>query len=164
MGNEGDPADGEIAVVHFTGRVAEGDGAGEVFDTTDVDVALETGIYHDHRDYKPLEFRVGEGNVVEGLDEAVREMEVGEEQTVRVEPERAFGEYDESRVVEFDRQAVEERSDATAEPGELVRAENGETGWISEVDDERVTVDFNHELAGTPVEFEVTLLDAYDDR
>jgi FKBP-type peptidyl-prolyl cis-trans isomerase 2 len=163
MSSEGEPADGEIAVVHFTGRVAEGGDEGEVFDTTDVDVALEEGLYHDHRDYKPLEFRVGEDKVIEGLDEAVREMGVGEERTVRVEPKRAFGERDESRVVEFDRQELEARSDATAEPGELVRAENGETGWIDEVDDDTVTVDFNHELAGTAVEFEVKLLDAYDD-
>ena len=163
MSSEGETCDGEIAVVHFTGRVAEGDDAGEVFDTTDVDVALEEGIYHDHRDYKPLEFRVGEGKVVDGLEEAVRGMDVGETRTVRVEPERAFGEFDEDRVVEFDREELEARSDATAEPGELVRAENGETGWIDEVDDESVTVDFNHELAGAPVEFEVKLLDAYDD-
>lgn len=155
--------EGEIAVVHFTGRVAEGEDAGEVFDTTDVDVALEEGVYHDHRDYKPLEFRVGEGHVVDGLEDAVVEMAVGEERTVRVDPERAFGEYDESAVVEFPRREIESRSDATAEAGELVRAENGETGWITDVDDETVTVDFNHELAGVPVEFDVKLLDAYED-
>jgi FKBP-type peptidyl-prolyl cis-trans isomerase 2 len=154
---------GEIAVVHFTGRVAAGEDEGEVFDTTDVDVALEEGVYHDHRDYKPLEFRVGDGKVVDGLDEAVREMEVGEERTVRVDPDRAFGEYDESQVVEFPRRDLEARSDVTAEAGELVRAEDGETGWITDVDGETVTVDFNHELAGLPVEFDVKLLDAYED-
>lgn len=155
--------EGEIAVVHYTGRVAEGDDEGKVFDTTDVDVALEEGIYHDHRDYKPLEFRVGEGKVVAGLDEAIQEMDVGEERTVRVEPDRAFGEYDEERVVEIPRAELEERSGVTAEPGELLRDENGETGWITAVDDGTVTVDFNHELAGLAVDFEVKLLDAYDD-
>lgn len=155
--------EGEIAVVHFTGRIAEGEDAGAVFDTTDVDVALEEDVYHDHRDYKPLEFRIGEEKVVAGLDEAVQEMSVGEERTVRVEPERAFGEYDESKVVDVSRQELESRSDVSAEPGELVRDENGETGWITEVDDDTVTVDFNHEFAGVPVEFEVKLLDAYED-
>lgn len=150
------------AVVHFTGRIAEGADEGEVFDTTDVDVALEEGIYHDHRDYKPLEFPVGAGDVVPALDDAVREMDVGDERTVRVEPARAFGEYDEERVVEVPRGALEDRSDVTAEPGELVRAENGETGWIIAVGDEEVTVDFNHELAGLAVEFEVRLLDVYE--
>ena len=156
-------SEGEIAVVHFTGRIAEGEDAGEVFDTTDVDVALEEGVYHDHRDYKPLEFRVGDGTVVSGLDEAVREMAVGEERTVRVEPTEAFGEYEDDRVVERPRDPIEARSDAPAEVGELVRAETGETGWITGIEDDTVTVDFNHELADVPVEFEVKLLDAYED-
>lgn len=155
--------EGEIAVVHFTGRIADGEEAGKAFDTTNVDVALDEGIYHDHRDYKPLEFRVGERKVVEGLEEAVSEMKVGEERTVEVEPERAFGEYDDAAVAEFSRRDIEARSDVAAEPGELVRADDGETGWITEVDDDTVTVDFNHELAGVPVEFEVKLLDAYED-
>lgn len=154
---------GAIAVVHFTGRVAEGDDAGRVFDTTDADVALEEGIYHDHRDYKPLEFRVGEGKVVQALEDVVREMEVGEKRTIQVEPERAFGEFDDEKVKEFSRRDFEARSDVTAEPGELVRDESGETGWITDVDDERVTIDFNHELAGLAVEFDVKLLDAYED-
>jgi FKBP-type peptidyl-prolyl cis-trans isomerase 2 len=155
--------EGEIAVVHFTGRIAEGEDAGEVFDTTDPDVALESSVYHGHRDYKPLEFRVGERKVVAGLDDAVKKMDVGEEQTVTVEPERAFGEYDDEKVVELPRADLEADSDATAEPGELVRSESGDTGWITDVDDETVTIDFNHELAGLAVEFEVKLLDSYDD-
>jgi len=156
-------SEGEIAVVHFTGRIADGDDEGKIFDTTDVDVALDEGIYHDNRDYKPLEFRVGEDTVVPGLDRSVREMDVGEERTVEVEPEGAFGDCDETKVVEIPRADLEARSGVTAEPGELVRSEDGETGWITDVDDDTVTVDFNHELAGLPVEFDVKLLDVYDD-
>ncbi|WP_132058455.1 FKBP-type peptidyl-prolyl cis-trans isomerase [Halorussus amylolyticus] len=156
-------SEGEIAVVHFTGRIAEGEDAGEVFDTTDVDVALEEGIYHDHRDYKPLKFRVGDGNVLSGLEDAVREMTVGEERTVRLDPVDAFGEYDDDRIVERPREPLEERSDSAAEVGELVRAETGETGWVTQTGDETVTIDFNHELAGVPVELTVKLLDSFDD-
>ncbi|USZ67938.1 FKBP-type peptidyl-prolyl cis-trans isomerase [Halorussus salilacus] len=156
-------SEGEIAVVHFTGRIAEGEDAGEPFDTSDVDVALDEGIYHDNRDYRPLEFRVGGGEVVDGLDEAVRGMTVGEERTVRVDPDAAFGEHDDGKVVEISRDELEERSDVTAEQGELVGSETGETGWITEVGDDTVTVDFNHELAGVSVEFDVKLLDAYED-
>ncbi|WP_158056700.1 FKBP-type peptidyl-prolyl cis-trans isomerase [Halorussus halophilus] len=156
-------SEGEIAVVHLTGRIAAGEDVGEVFETTDVDVALDEGVYHDHRDYKPLEFRVGEGKVVPGLDEAVETMRVGEERTVRVGPEKAFGERNDEKVVEVSREELEARSDVTAEPGELVRSEAGDTGWITDVGEEMVTVDFNHELAGVPVEFELKLLDAYQD-
>ncbi|MFC7046532.1 hypothetical protein ACFQH6_14980 [Halobacteriaceae archaeon GCM10025711] len=47
------PDPGEIAIVHLTGRLVDGPDAGEVFETTDVDVALDEGVYHDHRDFKP---------------------------------------------------------------------------------------------------------------
>ncbi|MFW5929548.1 MAG: FKBP-type peptidyl-prolyl cis-trans isomerase [Halobacteriota archaeon] len=135
--------------------MAEGPEEGEVVNTTDVDVALEEGIYHDHRDYMPLEFRVGEGNVLKGLDEAVVGMHRGEEKTVVVPPEEAYGERDESRVVEFPR----EMFDGDVEVDSLAATEDGRTGWVVEVDDDSVTVDFNHELAGLPIEFEIKLLD-----
>ncbi|MFP4189183.1 MAG: peptidylprolyl isomerase [Halobacteriales archaeon] len=149
--------EGQVAIIHYVGRIAEGPEEGEVFDTTDVDVALEEGIYHDHRDYKPMEFRVGEGKVIEGLDDAVVGMEKGEEKTVVVEPERAFGERDPEDVVEFPREMFEE-ADAEVEEGELAKTQDGRSGWVTEIDDETVTVDFNHELAGKRVEFEIRLL------
>jgi FKBP-type peptidyl-prolyl cis-trans isomerase 2 len=148
--------EGQVAIVHYVGRIAEGDEEGEVFDTTNVDVALEEGIYHDHRDYKPLELRLGDGNVVEGLEEAVVGMERGEEKTVVVEPERAFGERNADDVVEFPREMFDD-----VQVDSLATTEDGRTGWVVEADDETVTVDFNHELAGTRVEFEVKLLDVH---
>lgn len=153
---------GHVAVIHFTGRTVDGGTEGEVFDTTDVDVALETGVYHDNRDYKPLEFRVGEGNVIPGIEDAVREMDVGEERTVQVSPEEAFGERAESKVVEVPREDLEARSDTDAAEGELVTSEAGQTGWITDVDERTVTVDFNHELAGETLAFEIRVLDAYE--
>jgi len=150
--------EGQVAAIHYVGRIAEGPGEGEVFDTTNVDVALEAGIYHDHRDYKPLEFRLGEDKVIEGLDEAVVGMERGEKKTVVVEPERAFGERDPDDVVEFPRETFDEKE---IEVGTLAATEDGKSGWVTEVDDETVTIDFNHELAGTPVEFEIKLLEVH---
>lgn len=156
-------AEGQIAVIHYTGRIATGEDAGAVFDTTDVDVALEEEIYHGSRDYKPLTFRLGDGSVIDGIDNTVQTMEAGETRTVRVEPENAYGIRTEERVIEASRAELEERSDIAAAEGELVKSENGETGWITDVADETVEIDFNHELAGESVEFEIELLDVRDD-
>lgn len=152
---------GEIAILHLTGRLVDGPEAGDVFETTDVDVALEAGIYHDQRDFKPLEFRVGEGHVIPGLDEAVQGMTECEERTVVLDPEEAYGTVDESAVVTVPREEIEARSDTSAEVGELVESATGEYGWITRVDDDSVTVDFNHELAGERVEFEIRLLETH---
>ena len=154
---------GDVAVIHFTGRIADGEDEGAVFDTTDVDVALDEGIYHDHRDYKPLEFHLGDGTVLAGIDEAVQDMTVGEERVITLDPEGAFGTVEDDRIVEIPRDELEARSETTAEAGELVRADDGPTGWITSVGEETVTVDFNHELAGETVEFELKLLDRYED-
>jgi FKBP-type peptidyl-prolyl cis-trans isomerase SlyD len=152
---------GEVAIVHLTGRLADGPGAGKVFETTDVDVALNEGIYHDSRDFKPLEFRVGEGHVLPGIDEAVRDMSVGDTQTVILDPEDAYGPVDENAIVTIAREELEQRSDTTAEVDELVESESGDVGWIVDVDEETATIDFNHELAGERVEFEIRLLESH---
>ena len=152
---------GHIAIVHLTGRLVDGPAAGEVFETTDVDVALEEGIYHDTRDFKPLEFRVGEGHVLSGLDEAVLGMADGETKTVVLEPESAYGTVDENAIVTIPREELEARSETTAEVGELVESETGEMGWIVDVSDETVTIDFNHELAGERVAFEIKILETH---
>lgn len=152
---------GAIAIVHITGRLADGPEAGEVFETTDVDVALDEGIYHDNRDFKPLEFRVGEGHVLPGIGEAVQEMSVGDTKTVVLDPEDAYGTIDENAIVTVPREELEQRSDTTAEVDELVESESGDVGWIIDVDDETATIDFNHELAGKRVEFEIRLLESH---
>lgn len=159
-------APGQIAIIHYTSQLVDGPDAGEVVDTTDVDVALEKGIYHEYRDYRPLEFRVGEGKLLEGLDEAVQEMDQGEKRTVTVPPEDAYGECSIGRIVTVSRADLEERSsgDVTVAEDELVRSTNGAVGWIVNVDGEDVTVDFNHELAGRTIEFGVKILEVHGGR
>jgi len=152
---------GQIAIVHLTGRLVDGPEAGETFETTDVDVALDEGIYHDNRDFKPLEFRVGEGHVLPGIDEAVQEMSVGETRTVVLDPEDAYGRADTDSIVTVSRTELERRSETTAEVDKLVESESGEIGWIVDLDEETATVDFNHELAGERVEFDIKLLETH---
>ncbi|MFP8952844.1 FKBP-type peptidyl-prolyl cis-trans isomerase [Natrialbaceae archaeon A-arb3/5] len=153
---------GHVAVIHFTGRIAEGDAAGEIFDTTNVDVALEEGVYHDHRNYMPLEVRVGEGKIIDGCDRALQEMDVGERRTIELDPEDAFGARDETKVVEIPLEKLTPADDAIAlEEGNFVRSESGETGWILEIETDHATIDFNHELAGLRLECELHVLEVH---
>ena len=149
---------GQLAAVHYPARLVDGPEAGKVVDTTDVDVAQETGIYHAHRDYKPLEFRVGESNMIPALDRIVRTMEQGDSTTEVVDPEEAFGEYDESNVHAFTREEIDAIAEGDPEEGSFVTTEDGRSGWITDVDDKQVVIDFNHELADEPLELEVRLL------
>jgi FKBP-type peptidyl-prolyl cis-trans isomerase SlyD len=152
---------GSIAIVHITGRLIDAPEAGKVFETTDVDVALEEGIYHDQRDFKPLEFRVGEGHVIPGIDRAVQELEQGETTTVVLDAAEAYGQRNDRDAVTVSREALADRSGKDPAVDDFVRSENGDVGWVSEVSADTVTVDFNHELAGETVEFEIRLLEVH---
>lgn len=155
---------GTVAVVHYVGRLAGNDGS--VFDTSDVDVALTEGIYHPNRDYSPTEFRIGDETVRPPIETAVREMDTGETRTVRLDPEDAFGLRSEDCVVELPRDALD--TDEPPTEGDLVGPESlpadaeetraVETGWITDVREDTVEIDCNHELAGEPVAFELRLL------
>lgn len=151
---------GQVAVVHFTGRVADGPDSGEAFDTTDVDVALAEGIYHDHRDYGPIEVRVGAGEALPGFEDALLGMASGEERTVELSPDEAFGPRDETAIVEVDPTALVDEADEL-DPETLVTTDDGRTGWVTAVEDDAATVDFNHELADVPIELEIRVLDVY---
>lgn len=155
---------GTVAVVHYVGRLAGDDGS--AFDTSDVDVALAEGIYHPNRDYSPIEFRIGDETVRPPIEAAVREMDAGETRTVLLDPEDAFGLRSDDRVVEYPRDALD--TDEPPTEGDLVGPESlpadteetraVETGWITGVRENAVEIDFNHELAGEPVVFELRLL------
>jgi FKBP-type peptidyl-prolyl cis-trans isomerase SlyD len=150
-------ADATVAVAHVVARLPDRDDL--VVETTDVDVALESGLYEAHRDYKPLELDPDSADLPAEVADALREMAAGDERTVVLGPDSAFGRRRESAVVAVDRAALEERSDVDAEPDRLVAAEDGSVGWITAVEEGTVTVDFNHELAGERVAVDLRVLE-----
>ncbi|HUK93104.1 MAG TPA: FKBP-type peptidyl-prolyl cis-trans isomerase, partial [Methanomicrobiales archaeon] len=77
----------------YTGKIGE-----RVFDTTDEAVAKEAGIHNPQAVYGPVLVRVGNRHVVVGLDDALVGKEAGEEGSVEVPPEKAFGVHDDTRV------------------------------------------------------------------
>jgi len=78
---------GDTVRIHYVGKFEDG----SIFDTSLRDVAKEAGIYDSRREYSPLEFVVGSGKVIKGIDEAVVGMKEGEIREVTVPPEKAYG-------------------------------------------------------------------------
>jgi FKBP-type peptidyl-prolyl cis-trans isomerase SlpA len=106
----------------------------------------------------PETFRVGAGDIDASLEQTLIGLTVGDHQTLNLAPWESFGERDETLVQTLP------RGDFPADLplGHQVEFElpNGQTwlGTIAEVGQETVKVDFNHPLAGLPVEFEVQIL------
>ena len=146
---------GDRVVLSYVGRFE----SGTVFATSERAVAAEHGLDTANREFSPLTFTVGEEAVIEGLDSAVRGMTDGEEKTVTVPPEQAYGRHDPERVREYDPETFEEMVGQSPAVGLHVEAENGLHGDVTAVSEEAVEVDFNHELAGQRLLFEISVLD-----
>lgn len=78
---------GDKISVDYTGSLPDG----KVFDTSIEKVAKENNLFTHGREYKPLEFTVGKGEVIKGFDEGVVGMKVGETKTLTIPPEKAYG-------------------------------------------------------------------------
>jgi FKBP-type peptidyl-prolyl cis-trans isomerase SlyD len=136
-------AEGSFVRLSYTGRIGE-----RAFDTTDEAVAKEAGIHNPQAVYGPVLVRVGNRHVVIGLDDALVGKEAGEEGTVEVPPEKAFGARDEARLESVSLAKFDEKPRI----GQTVEVENRE-GTVSNIVGRRVVVDFNHPLAGKTVTY-----------
>jgi len=150
-------SNGDTVTIEYTGRLDDG----TVFDTSLESVATEEGLADDQpeRDYQPLTVEIGAGRIIEGLEEGLIGMEAGDEDSVTIEPEQAYGERTDDRVVEYDadefRQMLGGRD---PEVGLEIQTEEGLPGEVVDVDDDTVRVDFNHELAGETLTFDVEVV------
>jgi peptidylprolyl isomerase len=149
---------GDSVTIEYVGRLADG----TVFDTSDEQLAEQSGLAEKNpeRIFEPLTVDVGEDTIIPGLQEALRGMEAGDETTVTIPPEQAYGEHTEERIGEYDRQAFEEMiGDRELREGFEVETDDGLPGRVVEFDADTVRVDFNHELAGETLTFEIRILD-----
>ena len=71
---------------------------GEIFDTSLEAVAIEAGLYQQGGTYQPMPFVVGAGRMIEGFDDGVLGMKLGEKKTLTIPPEKAYGPTDFSKI------------------------------------------------------------------
>jgi len=130
---------GDTVKVHYTGKLEDG----TVFDSSE--------------NKEPLEFKIGEGQVIAGFEEAVIGMDRGDSKTARIPAHKAYGPHREDMVIEVDRDKLS--SDTVPKKGELwqISRENDEPiiVMVADVDDKKVTLDANHPLAGKDLTFDI---------
>ncbi len=103
----------------------------------------------------PLEFTIGNNEVIRGFEEAVREMEVGEEREVTIPPEKGYGERRNELVVEIPTEQMV-ATGKNPHPGMVIQTPSGLYGVVTEVG-HFTKVDFNHPLAGRTLKFRIRL-------
>jgi peptidylprolyl isomerase len=138
--------DGKFVSVEYTGTLQNG----EVFDTS--------------KERSPLEVHMGAGQMIAGFEKALRGMALNEKKTFTLISEEAYGERDESLTQEFARKDVPPEIDPRVGRTVALTAANGQRipAQISQVTDEKITLDLNHPLAGESLTFEVEVVGISD--
>jgi len=120
---------------------------------------LEDGTMVDSSEGKdPLEFEAGGQDLIPGVSNAVIGMEIGDSKTVTVTPEEGYGDHQPQAVQKVEKQHFPPEVKA----GDMFKAvtEQGEMMVrVTEVDDQFVTVDANHPLAGQTLVFDMEIVE-----
>ena len=133
---------GDIVRVRFTGKLDDG----EIFDSSD-----ESGL---------LVFKVGDDDIIPGLEDAVVGMTPGEQRTVKIPAERAYGPHISSRVHQFGRKQFP--SHVIPETGKVLQIRQCQgivQAKVVAVSESNVTIDMNHPLAGRDLIFDLQLVE-----
>ena len=130
---------GDKISIHYAGKLEDG----TVFDTSEGRDALE--------------FEAGSPNIISGISDAVIGMEVGEEKTVEIAPEQAYGPRQEEMLVKV---SAEQLPDGVKEGDVLSDGQAGSRAWtVVEKNEEGAVLDGNHPLAGKTLVFDLTVVD-----
>ncbi len=108
---------------------------------------------------QPLKFIVGKGEVIKGFDNAVEGMKEGEEKEIKLESKDAYGDPNPQLVKKFPRDKFPQ--DKELKPGmvAMMQTPQGQIpATIKEVNDQEVTLDLNHPLAGKRLNFKVKIV------
>lgn len=136
---------GDFIRLSYTGQLDNGD----VFDTTNEDIAKENELFAEGVSYTPITIIAGENMVVKGLDEDLIGKAAGYEGQVKIPPRDAFGE----RKPELVEVVPTRRFEKRPAPGMRVSLDN-RTGTVENVIGGRVRVDFNSPYAGKTVSYQ----------
>jgi len=133
---------GDTVKVHYTGRLENGE------------------VFTNSRESEPLEFTLGSGKAIPGFEKAVIGMAVGETKTITVPPEEAYGPRHEDLLVDVKKSNFPE--DITPVIGHQLQIpqQDGEPlkVTVSYINEDIVTLDANHPLAGYTLIFDIILV------
>mgnify|MGYP001544629481 FL=1 len=137
------PKTGDTVRVHYTGKLDDG----SQFDSS--------------RGSEPLEFAMGEGQLIAGFEQAVAGLTPGDSCTVTLTPEEAYGELNEAMIQDVPRKLMP--ADVELQPGMILQGSAGDgrvdNFTVVSFTEETVKLDANHPLAGKALIFDIELLE-----
>lgn len=130
--------------VHYTGKLADG----QVFDSS-----VERG--------EPIEFTMGQGQLIPGFEKGLIDMKVNEKKTVNIAKEEAYGEPREELVQEVQKSQLPEEIKPEVGMGLVSKSPDGQEMnlVVKDIKDDTIVVDGNHPLAGKDLVFDLEVVE-----
>jgi FKBP-type peptidyl-prolyl cis-trans isomerase 2 len=123
---------------------------------------LEDGTEFDNskKHGKPLEFEVGSGQVIPGLDKAMISLEKDADKEITIKPEEAYGPYNDELIKKIEKKALPQDQEPKAGMTIMIGTPEGQQfpARITEVTDNDITIDINHPLAGKTLKFKINVV------
>jgi len=114
---------------------------------------------------EPLEFTMGEDMLTEGMELSLLDLKTGDKQSITLTPEQTYGHRDPDNIHSL--APADFPKDISPERGQVIAfdtpAGDEINGVVLEVTNEKISVDFNHPLAGNNLIFEVEILKVSND-
>lgn len=134
---------GDTVRVHYTGKFEDG----TVFDSSEK--------------REPLQFTIGEGQIIPGFEDAIIGMNPDEEKTVKILADQAYGPHQEEKVIEVERERLPEELKPEVGQHLEIRQSDGRTipVIVTKVSEATITIDANHPLAGQDLIFDTRLVE-----
>lgn len=141
---------GDFVEIEYTGRLAEDN---MVFDTTSAEEAKNAGLQPSSQ--KPLVVCVGQGRMLQGIDEQLEGKEIGKSYEMKVKPEKGFGKKS-AKLMQLIATSKFRKENIRPMPGLQVNVD-GHVGVVKTVTGGRTIVDFNHPLSGKELVYAVQI-------
>ncbi len=148
---------GDLVLINYIGKNKDG----EIFDLTVEERAKEEDIYSSDAQYEPIPVLVGKNYVIEGLEEQIKEMEVGEEVEIDIPKEKAYGKRNTDNIETYPEKEFKNQG-VTPNPGEELMIGN-RRGRVISNNSGRVRIDFNHPLAGQDLNYWVEVVEKVEE-
>lgn len=129
--------------VHYTGKLKDG----QIFDTSE--------------GKEPIEFTLGQGQLIPGFEKGLLDMKVNEKKTITIPKEEAYGEPREELVQEVAKDQLPEEIKPEVGMGLVSKTPDGREMnlVVAEIKEETIVVDGNHPLAGKDLVFDLEVVE-----
>jgi peptidylprolyl isomerase len=135
--------DGDTVRIHYTGTLNDG----TQFDSSS--------------GREPIEFTLGNHSVIPGFEDGVKGMQVGDQKSIHIPAEEAYGQRNEALVEEIPRQHFPQDMELQVGMHLQAQSPNGESFnvVVTALNSDTATLDGNHPLAGEALNFELELVE-----